>query len=207
LPKVKTPSTIEDFDYEYEVSSNFSFKSNPLKIHSGTEANQAINIYIEDMHTKALGTGKLINSDGTFIYAEDKDRYIALGLDSDSNYQTDLQAQWLATVTAAQNTTLDEVSVVTKHDANIAVRVLDGAIDYALNQSVYVGAYLQRLEYTNVNVTTMNENIQAAESKMRDTDIAKTFTAFTKHNILTQATQSMLAQANQSSSSILTLLQ
>jgi len=53
----------------------------------------------------------------------------------------------------------------------------------------------------------MNENIQATESKMRDAEIAKTFTVFAKHNFLTQATQSMLAQVNQSSISILNLLQ
>ena len=87
------------------------------------------------------------------------------------------------------------------------MRVLDGAIDYALNESTYIGADLQKLEYTDANVTTMGENIQSAESRMRDADLAKTFTAYTKNNVLMQASQAMLAQANQSASSVLSLLQ
>jgi len=102
---------------------------------------------------------------------------------------------------------LDGAKVTTRQNATSAISKIDSAINYALNEAIYCGAGLQRLEYTNANVTIMNENIQAAESKMRDTDIAKTFTAYTKHNLLTQATQSMLAQANQNSSSIFSLLQ
>ena len=70
-----------------------------------------------------------------------------------------------------------------------------------------MGAYLQRLEYTDANVTTMGENVQNSESTIRDADMAKEMTDYTKFNILTQASQSMLAQANQSSGAVLSLLQ
>jgi len=66
---------------------------------------------------------------------------------------------------------------------------------------------LQRLDYTDANLTTMSENTQAAESTIRDADMAKEMTAYTKNNVLLQASQSMLAQANQSSSAVLSLLQ
>lgn len=182
-------------------------EDSPLKIHHGTKANQATNFYIEDMHTKSLGTGKLINGDGTFINDSDREKYIALGLASDSSYQTDKQAEWLATVTAAQNKTLDDISVTTKHNANISIRVLDGAIDYALDQATQIGSYLQRLEYTDANITTMGENVQSAESTIRDADMAKEMTEYTKWNVLTQSAQAMLAQANQNGSAVLSLLQ
>ena len=159
------------------------------------------------MRTKSLGTQKLF-SDNTnlsdyerIMNTSDAERYEALSYDSEK------QAAWLETLQAAQGKTLDEISVVTKKDANIAIRVLDGALDYVLNQQTDIGSYLQRFEYTGFNVTTMAENVQAAESVIRDADMAKEMTDYTKNNVLLQAAQSMLAQANQNSSAVLSLLQ
>ena len=70
-----------------------------------------------------------------------------------------------------------------------------------------MGAYLERLEFTEANVTTQDESTQGAESTIRDADMAKEMTEYTKQNVLSQAAQSMLAQANQSLSSVLSLLQ
>ena len=172
-----------------------------MKIQHGAKANQAINFFINDLHTKSLGTSDLLDSDGNFLLESDAERFSALGTD------TQKQIEWLETVKAAENKTLDDISVTTKYNANIAVRVLDGAIESALGEATNVGAYLQRLEYTNANITTMGENVQAAESTIRDADMAKEMSEYTKANVLTQAAQSMLAQANQSSSSVLSLLQ
>lgn len=175
-------------------------KKDPLKIHHGTKANQATNFYINDMHTKSLGVKDLVDSAGNFLVESDADRYYAL------SYDKDKQAAWLETVKLAQNKNLDDISVTTKQNANVAIRVLDGAIEYALNESTYMGAYLQRLEYTDVNITTMGENVQSAESVIRDADMAKEMTEYTKYNVITQAAQSMLAQANQNLSQVLSLL-
>ena len=174
---------------------------NPLKIHHGTKANQATNFFLNDMHTKSLGTGKLLDDEGNFFLESDEDRYYAL------SYDKTKQAAWLDTVTKAQGKTLDDISVVTKDNANIAIRVLDGAIEYALDESTRIGAYLQRLEYTDINVTTMGENVQSAESVIRDADMAKEMTEYTKYNVLAQSAQAMLAQANQNLSGVLSLLQ
>ena len=70
-----------------------------------------------------------------------------------------------------------------------------------------IGSYLQRFDYTGLNVTTMTENIMSAESVIRDADMAKEMTDYTKNNVLMQSAQSMLAQANQSLSQVLSLLQ
>ena len=70
-----------------------------------------------------------------------------------------------------------------------------------------IGALQSRLEYTVRNLTTASENVQSSESVIRDADMAKEMTNYTKHNVLLQAAQSMLAQANQNSSAVLSLLQ
>lgn len=185
---------------DLEIIGPTTSEGTPLKIHHGTKANQAINFYIEDMHTKSLGTGQLL-SEGKFLNEDDEARYWAL------SYDKRKQDTWMETVTIAQNKTLDDISVTTKKNANIAVRVLDGALDYALNEATYLGSYLQRLDYTSSNVVTMTENVQASESTIRDSDMAKEMTDYTKANVLVQSAQAMLAQANQNSSAVLSLLQ
>ena len=100
-----------------------------------------------------------------------------------------------------------KVSVATQDKANAAVAVFDNAIQKALDQQTTIGSIEARLEYTSQNLTTSSENVQAAESTIRDADMAKEMTNYTKNNVLLQAAQSMLAQANQSSSAVLSLLQ
>ena len=183
-----------------EIKNPGVWEWSPLKIHHGPKDNQATNFYINDMHTKSLGTKNLV--DGTnFENEDDEARYWALSVNKK------LQAEWLKTLEAAQNKNLDDILVTTKKDANVAIRVLDGAIDYALNESTRMGAYLQRLDYTGSNLVTMNENVQGAESTIRDADMAKEMTDYTKANVLVQSAQAMLAQANQNSSAVLSLLQ
>lgn len=84
---------------------------------------------------------------------------------------------------------------------------LDKAINYALNEMTQVGSYINRLEQTEDTLTISHENTTSSESTIRDADMAKEMMEYTKSNVLTQAAQSMLAQANQNSSSVLSLLQ
>ena len=100
-----------------------------------------------------------------------------------------------------------KVSVTTKDNANAAINAIENAISKALDQQTTIGAIEARLEYTSSNLTTSSENVQAAESTIRDADMAKEMTNYTKNNVLLQAAQSMLAQANQNSSAVLSLLQ
>ena len=101
----------------------------------------------------------------------------------------------------------DVADVSTRDRAIASIDFIDVAIEYALNEASNVGAYLQRMEYTESNVTLESENTQSAESTIRDADMAKEMTEYTKNNVLAQASQSMLAQANQSMSGVLSLLQ
>ena len=116
---------------------------------------------------------------------------------------TDMRAEALG-LKGADGTTLN-ISTQTK--ANAAINVLDNAIQKALDQQTTIGSVESRLEYTSSNLTTASENVQASESTIRDADMAKEMTNYTKNNVLLQAAQSMLAQANQSSSNVLSLLQ
>ena len=100
-----------------------------------------------------------------------------------------------------------KLNISTQAKANAAVNVLDNALQKALDQQTTIGSVQSRLSYTSSNLTTASENVQSSESTIRDADMAKEMTEYTKNNVLLQAAQSMLAQANQSSSSVLSLLQ
>ncbi len=100
-----------------------------------------------------------------------------------------------------------KVSVATQELANSAITVIDRAIGRALKQQTLIGAMESRLEFTAANLTTAHENVTSSESVIRDADMAKEMTGYTKNNVLMQAAQSMLAQANQNSSGVLGLLQ
>ena len=112
-----------------------------------------------------------------------------------------------ATALGLQGFNGDTLSVGNQEKANAAINVIDSAIQKALDQQTTIGAVESRLEYTQANLTTASENVTAAESVIRDADMAKEMTEYTKNNVLMQAAQSMLAQANQSSSNVLSLLQ
>ena len=98
------------------------------------------------------------------------------------------------------------VSISTKEDANATINVLDNAIKKVLDQQTTLGAALSRLERTSTNLSTIHTNDQASESVIRDADMAKEMTEYTKYNILSQASQAMFAQANQRPGNVLSLL-
>ena len=116
---------------------------------------------------------------------------------------TDMRAEALG----LQGSDGTKLNISTQNKANAAINVLDNAIQKALDQQTTIGSVESRLEYTSSNLTTASENVQSSESTIRDADMAKEMTNYTKNNVLLQAAQSMLAQANQSSSNVLSLLQ
>ena len=91
--------------------------------------------------------------------------------------------------------------------AGAAMKSIQTAIDLVSTQRATLGAVQNRLEHTIANLDNVSENTQAAESRIRDTDMAKEMVQWSKNNILQQAGQSMLAQANQSNQGVLSLLQ
>lgn len=99
------------------------------------------------------------------------------------------------------------LDVSTQENANAAINVLDSALQRALSEQTKIGAAQSRLEYTSTNLTTASENVTDAQSTIADADMAKEMTEYSKNSVLQQAAQAMLAQANQSGSGVLSLLQ
>lgn len=98
---------------------------------------------------------------------------------------------------------IDKAEVITREKATSAIGTIESAIETALNEATNMGAYLQRIETAFDNVVTMRENTQASESVIRDVDMAKEVTDYTKYNLLSRSSQAMLAQANQNGSFVL----
>ena len=98
------------------------------------------------------------------------------------------------------------VRVDQQNSAQKSITAIDSAIQKVSKQRSTLGAIQNRLEHTIASLDTSAENLQTAESRIRDTDMAETMVEFSKNNILQQAAQSMLAQANQSSQGVLSLL-
>ena len=101
---------------------------------------------------------------------------------------------------------IDKVLVTDREAAARSITVIDNAINKVSNQRAKLGAYQNRLEHTINNLTTASTNTTAAESRIRDVDMAKEMMNFTKLNILSQAGTNMLAQANQLPQNVLSLL-
>ncbi len=102
---------------------------------------------------------------------------------------------------------INGLSIGTQEDAADAIKKIKDAINTVSSQRGDLGAIQNRLEHTINNLGVQAENITAAESRIRDTDMAEEMMAYTKNNILVQAAQAMLAQANQVPQGILQLLQ
>ena len=101
----------------------------------------------------------------------------------------------------------NKVDLATQDGAQKATTTIDAAIKKVSAQRSKLGAVQNRLEHTIANLDTAAENTQTSESRIRDTDMASEMVVYSKNNILLQAGQSMLAQANQSNQGVLSLLQ
>lgn len=108
---------------------------------------------------------------------------------------------------AALGVSGNNVRVDAQDRASASIGVIDAAIEKVSKQRSTLGAVQNRLEHTIANLDTAAENLQQAESRVRDVDMAEEMVEYSKYNILSQASQSMLAQANQSTQGVLSLLQ
>ena len=97
-------------------------------------------------------------------------------------------------------------SIATQKDASKAITEVNDALNQVSTQRAALGALQNRLDFKIANLDTSSENLQAAESRIRDVDMAKEMTTFTKNNILFQASTAMLAQANAAPQGVLQLL-
>ncbi len=102
--------------------------------------------------------------------------------------------------------TAEIMTIETPEDANRAIGTLDSALKSVNKQRADLGAYQNRLEHAVKGIDVAAENLQAAESRIRDTDMAEEMVHYTKNQILVQAGTAMLAQANMKTQSVLQLL-
>ena len=102
---------------------------------------------------------------------------------------------------------IGNISIADQDSAAVAIDAIKSAINYVSDVRGTLGATQNRLDHTINNLSVMTENIQDAESTIRDTDVADEMMAYTKNNILIQSAQAMLAQANQVPQGVLQLLQ
>lgn len=98
------------------------------------------------------------------------------------------------------------IDVSSQKAADAAIKTIDNAINTVSQERSKLGAYQNRLEHTIANLNTSSENLTASESRIRDVDMAKEMMSFSKNNILSQAAQAMLAQANSQPQGVLQLL-
>lgn len=135
----------------------------------------------------------------------------------DGNYSSALQIgdtadtynQLTVTISGVSTTflSINNVTITDIGSATAAISSIKGAINYVSRVRGSLGAIQNRLEHTVNNLSVMEENIQNAESRIRDTDVADEMMAYTKNNILIQSAQAMLAQANAVPQGVLQLLQ
>ena len=128
---------------------------------------------------------------------------IALQIGSEAGQHLDIELPSISTRLLG----LYSVDVSTIAGAEKGINAFKGATAYVSDERSRMGAYQNRLEHTIRNLDNVVENTQASESVIRDTDMAKMMVEFSNNNIITQASQAMLAQANQSQQGILQLLQ
>lgn len=102
---------------------------------------------------------------------------------------------------------INSIKVSSVSEANKSITAIEKAINKVSEHRASLGASQNRLEHTINNLKTTSENMTAAEARIRDTDMAKEIASYTKNNILNQAAQAMLAQANQQPQGVLSLLQ
>ena len=160
------------------------------------QTKKIVNEYLDAFATNIFAKNESGDNALTFQIGAASNQAITVGLD-------DMRAESLG-LKGSDGT---KVSVISQDKANAAIAAFDNALQHALDVQTTIGAIEARLEYTSSNLTTSSENVQSAESTIRDADMAKEMTDYTKNNVLLQAAQSMLAQANQNSSAVLSLLQ
>ncbi|SDI41118.1 flagellin [Natribacillus halophilus] len=138
---------------------------------------------------------------------ENQGAYVADGEQVSVQVDGDIEAGASATGPASDQDANGGINVTSQSGADSAIADIHNAINEVSQERSDLGAVQNRLEHTITNLDNSAENLQAAESRIRDTDMAQEMMEFTQNNILSEASQAMLAQANQQPQSVLQLLQ
>lgn len=162
--------------------------------------------------TFANSTGVTVRASGTDIIFESSSAFtVTAGADTNGFLAAGTASAGVTTGSAISTLKDGLLSgtggLQTQADASAAITSIDNAIQTVSGERSKLGGMQNRLEHTINNLGTTSENLTASESRIRDVDMAKEMMEFTKNNILSQAAQAMLAQANQQPQGVLQLLQ
>ncbi len=138
-----------------------------------------------------------------FEVTQDNVQTFQIGTANNDNHQIDVSLSNVTTGSSGLN--VSDISFLTASGALGALDTIDSAITSHSTARGNIGAYMNRLSYASANLATTIQNIQAAESIIRDADMAEEMTAFTKNQILMQAGTAMLSQANMAPQMVLSL--
>ena len=210
--------------YNAKVSAVGAYKDNNLEVKGFTYAGASYKT--QSAATAALDAdkAKIATASQRVVALSDKATNVKYRVDGHTSiFTTSASAKSLATaeydaaiaslgqVTSVTGTklaaTVSAPTVSTYEKAQVTLSRIQNAINNVSSQRSALGALQNRLEHTIANLDNVAENTQSAESRIRDTDMASEMVEYSKNNILAQAGQSMLAQANQSTQGVLSLLQ
>ena len=164
----------------------------------------------ESMKVSSSGKAQVVDVQTVGRAAKDEElsdgkAHIQVGANSNQSMKIeigDMRAKALNIVDERGNS----LSVLSAEDANKAITAFDAALNEVSSQRANLGAVQNRLEYTISNLDNTAENLTSAESTLRDVDMAKEMMEYSKNNILNQAAQAMISQANQQPQNVLQLL-
>ena len=164
----------------------------------------------ESMKISVQGKAQVVTVKEVGVAAKDEElsdgkAHIQVGANSNQSMKIeigDMRAKALNIVDGKGNS----LSVLSAEDANKAITAFDAALNEVSSQRANLGAVQNRLEYTISNLDNTAENLTSAESTLRDVDMAKEMMEYSKNNILNQAAQAMISQANQQPQNVLQLL-
>lgn len=217
-----------EFNTQALLDGNFTDKV----FHTGANSGQNITVSIEAMDAKSIGlvTDKTLTTsteavtvDGVEVVSGDAlldegGKAVAVKIDndwfdvndvaSDGGQTAALEFKEGAVALVVEGNAIKggALSIANQKDANTAIETIQNATNTVSTQRAKLGAIQNRLDHTINNLGASAENLTAAESRIRDVDMAKEMMEFTKNNILSQAAQAMLAQANQQPQGVLQLL-
>lgn len=157
-----------------------------------------------------LESGSYTYTDSDRTLRDSSGKVYAIADATNKNEFSDVNGKALFTLTVALDDkatlTVGGTDISTAQKASTAITTINNALESVSTERSKLGAYQNRLEHTVNNLGASSENLSAAEARIRDVDMAKEMVDFTKNNILTQAAQAMLAQANQQPQGVLQLL-
>ena len=191
-------------NYEFTVTNTNTGKKIVITQKDGKETDK------ESMKISYDGKAQVVTVNNVGIAAKDEElsdgkAHIQVGANSNQSMKIqigDMRAKALNIVDEKGKS----LSVLSAEDANKAITAFDAALNEVSSQRANLGAVQNRLEYTISNLDNTAENLTSAESTLRDVDMAKEMMEYSKNNILNQAAQAMISQANQQPQNVLQLL-